>query len=491
MKRIVCAVCLLALLGALCFALADERRERGEPACVFPSVKSSWTWERSDGGWRLYDRDQSSVPLLGKCFPSLFPRVVINHTWTDEEMGYDGKSIDAPVILPENCGDAKKSAVFVRYGTPEDGKWGMADKTGKFLREPEFDAIEGFTKANDSLAYGTLQLFFGKLGTGWRAYRADGSQYCDVTWTDDEFKSSECPGWPIEVAAAGYKRFGVVRKIVGGEAKYGCFSGNEFIAPVEYDGIVPLKDSFFGRIGECWQLYDLKNHLLTGLVWPDGELRDPENGSLPFDSFNAGGYGAVRVSSGGLNRYGVIKEDGALVIPCVYDQVIVVRDAQLRNWFFGRRGGLWRMYGMDGSPMMQKSWTQEELPGPYRTAEEIFSGFFDDTDEWLDGKTDGGAVGFLNAGSAEKPCWGIIDLRGNWLVEPGFEKCEYRGDSVYFGKNEGKWMLYKIGRGEPLLKHQWDDSDFYGGECDDEPPLEYFDESGMSVIRFGSGESER
>ncbi|MBR2571139.1 MAG: WG repeat-containing protein, partial [Clostridia bacterium] len=552
MKRIVCAVCLLALLGALSCAFSESLKECLDPDCVFPSVRSAWKWGRKDGQWRLYNGDQQLSP-------------VFDHVWTDEEMGYDGKTIDAPVILPQNCGDPEKSEVFVRYGTSENGVWGIADDRGRIMAEPQYEAIDGFYELYPDQNQRSSFCFVKSNGV-WRACLPDGYLLLDVSWTDSEFRDDDHPDPPFKGFSVSMY-YSAARKIINGEAKYSVIGYRGPRTPFQYDGIRLLSDCFFGRIGDRWKLcgydgsvwtdfswtdedfresepitsfsgdyaalrggsggerkfglirndgtltvpckYDAVYHdrdhffgLLNGewrayrpdgsalsdIAWPDGEFLDDDGTALPFRSFNNSGFSAIRTGAAGQRKYGVLREDGTLVIPCVYEQIEVQEDC-----FFARSDGAWRLYDISGTQLAQKTWTEEEYAARKEKREKIFSGFYNEEafHHFEDADPSAGDIGFLNVGGVGENRWGIIDRAGNWLTEPVFEDYEYCWDHVYFGKTDGHWMLYKTGRGEPMLKYQWNDDDFYGGECDDEAPLGHFDECGMSVIRFGSNENER
>ena len=232
---------------------------------------------------------------------------------------------------------------------------------------------------------------------------------------------------------------------------------------------------FYARIGNTWRMYTPDGIPIGDIMWTADEFLDPLTGEEPFDWFDRNGYGAIRTTVDGVSKYGVLKNDGSLAVPCIYDNVAMCEGA-----FFGETDGVWRLYRIDGMQLTDIVWSNQFFLDLLSEEEKLpFNGFLN------------GAFGILN--TRESSAWDnqyiVIDLNGEIASADWYDEFEYCGETMFFGRSNGLWHLYRFGQNEPLIDAEWTNEEFYD-EVMRDGDVE-FDESGLVIIPVCDSENKR
>lgn len=160
-------------------------------------------------------------------------------------------------------------------------------------------------------------------------------------------------------------------------------------------------------------------------------IREPRHGLV-----------AVAKSVAGKMQWGFMDMSGTLVVPCIYD---VVLDFNNRRY--------WSEYGFDRRPDMDKRpWTVVRkddrigmIDNTGRIMVPIAFALYQDSETMIFHETPTGE--FAAARDPKTKLHGIIDRKGNWVIQPKYEELAWDGDDNCFYAmtskyDHGSWTGY-------------------------------------------------
>jgi len=295
-----------------------------------------------------------------------------------------------------------------------DGKWGLVDRTGEWIRRPEFSLIRPFDRNDASLVRV-------KTDAGWGVIKPDGTWFLEPKF---------------ESLGGLYKDLAPVR--IEGRSGYIDRSGTIMIAPQFDDaGYFERDDLAVARIGKlaglidrtgAWVVEPKFDLIFVGLVLPEN---------------------AIRVMVGG--KFGAIDRSGRYVVGPRFDtfNIIICDD----GWVIGVVDGKRRAVRRDDAPLTlpDGELSAQDCVQPLQIQIGNKFGFLDRTLRPITEVRFEDAAQFVGDTAAVKVDgkFGYLNRDGTWLIEPRFEEAKPLGDIALvkldgkFGyvKRDGSWLV--------------------------------------------------
>ena len=401
-----------------------------------------------------------------------------------------------------------------------NGKWGFIDKTGRMAIKPEFYLIPPFFTFKPD---GTI--FVHKNGPGDQELEGyidrGGNQigeWDEVEWENyDSEWSYELDPW-IDQGIRTY--WGLIDHV-----------GNYVIKPKFQEMRPAVEGSFFVKIDDKWGLIDSRGNYLIEPSYDDiddvGEnrIRVWENGRYGFADLSGRYllkplYRHTRLSSfeDGLieicddnSKYGFMDLEGNIVINPRFDFVAAFHDGMTIAEINGKRG----IIDKHGDFLVKPIYDAIENGFSCDRAlvrNEGKYGFVDRSGDLIIGTQYEDAYGFRN-GLARVEIddkWGLIDIEGNWKIEPKFEDIDemmiggkllyqvrYNGKSGIIDSS-GKYLIEPLynriiwNENEGIFTVSFGESDDWLGSLlnEKEPSWGLIDQNGKWIRREGKDTEE-
>ncbi len=177
---------------------------------------------------------------------------------------------------------ANYGAVFVTNDVGAQGKWGLIDRTGTWIRPPEFTGIHMFDSNDPNLA-------LVKADTGWGVIRPDGTWFLEPKFEE-----------------LGQLSNGLAFARIGGQI--GQIDHRDFVIPPKFDYLSYFQNDGLARakVGELWGLIDRSG---AWVIEPKYEF---------IFHGRATDWGAIWVKVGG--KWGAIDRAGRVIVSPQFSQ---------------------------------------------------------------------------------------------------------------------------------------------------------------------------
>jgi WG containing repeat len=338
--------------------------------------------------------------------------------WVNEgTRRYDGEPGMAELVNYEDWDVTRDISV--------EGKWGLVDRTGEWIRRPEFTHIRMFDRNDGNLVRV-------KADAGWGVIKPDGTWFLEPKFE-----------------RLGQRGSDLVPVKLGGQFGYIDRAGAIIIEP-KFDsaGYFEREGLAVAKIGKLAGLIDR-----TG-AWVVEPKYDLIYFGLPRDK------NAIRVMVG--EKWGAIDGSGQFIVSPRFDQFdMTICDD---GWVIGRSDGKRRVARRDGGPlaMPDGELSAQDCEQPLQIQIGNKFGFLDRKLQPITEVKFDDAAQFVGDVAAVKldGKFGYIKRDGTWLIEPRFEEARPLGGDFAAVKLDGKFGYVKRD-GTWLIEPRFEEIDLF------------------------------
>jgi hypothetical protein len=450
---------------------------------INPILNTELSWVCKDKKWGLVDEIKGKVlcPLQYDMV-----QVISIHATLVKSGEYYGVAnhVNCNYLLPLNLQHVKRLTQHELL-FEQNNKWGIFHISGKMISEPQYDSI-GLSMPN---------LFIVKKQNKYGLVDQNGLTKLPIEYDGvGTFNSGYAPvqqkGWYgyttrfgkvyIPVSYEAVTPFNSGQAAVKKDGKWGIIDiKNQAIVPFEYDKIeINDKNTLWTLIkGGKYQLFPAGAKQFTDAqvyekVFPNDStttVRVVRDGYYYFYNsltnhlaFNTafeeaeslyGGLATVKQ----MDKYGVVNDQGTVVVPMQYDQVVVAGgNIQQKEWFV-KKGDLWG-YRNESKVIWPETfeWIHPCGNGLYKVKKDGKFGVVNYTMQTL------GEIGYDNI-SIKQPEWpavvtkskkqGLLDSNGKLIVPAKYDSIVYCG-ALQFKAFSGK-TLSLIKQNAEIIKTKW------------------------------------
>ena len=442
MKKLTALLCLvLALVGLSALAADAETTPTLWPA--YDPVTGLWGYIREDGAWGIEPQWERAYHFHGGC-------AIVD---TMDVPSWEGMCTQ-----------------------------GIIDETGAYLLEPAYHIDDACCLDGAGELY-LVNQHDDERGSGW--FNIPNRYFSGLHWTECYATRNT----PYILVNTDYKLDGLADRATG-----------EIVVPIEYSS-TGLYDWGIDGGFIVAEREDTCECELIEIGWGVVEL--PEGVSI--DYYPGVSEGLIAFEHDGL--YGYLNTEGEIVIPAQFDSAegfmdgyaeVGLLDEVRTSTIIDHSGnvvisGLGATYYgvVDGALFIMEEysdWSLIEPDGTVRCRVEAPEGCYN---PWLYQFAEDGPLWVSYEREDEPWCWGIVDLNGQWLTEPGLYVSFDMDESWLAVGKEGCWG-YADAYGNTVLPFIYEDAGHFEGAlarvCFDASTEGYINRSGEIVYRWPAAE---